>query len=267
MSNRRGFTIVELLVVTTIIVVLLALLAPAMNRAIYQAELLMCSTRLNAFYMGLHWYTEDFRRRYPHRHQGFSGHEINMIVKAIPGQSPRDMRSIVKGYIQVNRMWQCPLSREIDMESRDDSHTWSNYVFWFGEKYDIASRGMYKRNDQWEFNDRKYDIIIGDWDRIFGRDSKARGAHYDHATEQMISEVYQNTVPVLPFVQPITISSWVLYGTERRGPLDTNYAFADGSVRRYHDVHWDDSRMDHVGMWWGSNETDILGDWTHVPRQ
>jgi prepilin-type N-terminal cleavage/methylation domain-containing protein len=48
MESVIGFTIVELLVVITIIVVLLALLMPGLDRAIYQAELAVCGSRLKS---------------------------------------------------------------------------------------------------------------------------------------------------------------------------------------------------------------------------
>lgn len=44
----RGFSLVELLVVVTIIVILLALLAPAMDRAVEQAQRTVCSSNLHA---------------------------------------------------------------------------------------------------------------------------------------------------------------------------------------------------------------------------
>ena len=52
MPIRNGFTLVELLVVITIIVILLALLAPALDKAIYQAELAVCGTRVRAIATG-----------------------------------------------------------------------------------------------------------------------------------------------------------------------------------------------------------------------
>jgi len=44
----KAFTLVELLVVFTIIVILLALLVPALGRAIYHARLAQCAGRLRS---------------------------------------------------------------------------------------------------------------------------------------------------------------------------------------------------------------------------
>ncbi len=52
-NPRTGFTLVELLVVITIIVILLALLAPAMDRAMELAERTQCATNLHALYGGV----------------------------------------------------------------------------------------------------------------------------------------------------------------------------------------------------------------------
>jgi prepilin-type N-terminal cleavage/methylation domain-containing protein len=60
-----GFTIVELLVVISIIVVLLALLAPALDQAIYQAELSVCGAKLRSLGGGLVNYALGSQRRYP----------------------------------------------------------------------------------------------------------------------------------------------------------------------------------------------------------
>src|ERR1051325_2010409 len=67
LKSNAGFTVVELLVVITIIVVLLSLLAPAMDRAIYQAELAVCESRLKAIGTGSQVYAMDYQRHYPVR--------------------------------------------------------------------------------------------------------------------------------------------------------------------------------------------------------
>ena len=45
MRAQSAFTLVELMVVITIIVLLLALMMPALDKAVYQAELASCMTR------------------------------------------------------------------------------------------------------------------------------------------------------------------------------------------------------------------------------
>ena len=65
-QSKMGFTLVELLVVITIIVILLALLAPALDQAIYQAELAVCAARQDGLLTIFHAYAADEgRRKYP----------------------------------------------------------------------------------------------------------------------------------------------------------------------------------------------------------
>jgi prepilin-type N-terminal cleavage/methylation domain-containing protein len=61
--TRPGFTIIELLVVVTIIVVLLALLTPALDKAIESAERAKCAANLDAWGIAHHTYYVEQRRR------------------------------------------------------------------------------------------------------------------------------------------------------------------------------------------------------------
>ena len=65
-GHRTGFTIVELMVVITITVVLLALLTPAMDQAIVRAELTRCAANQHALLNVLHIYAmNENGRKYP----------------------------------------------------------------------------------------------------------------------------------------------------------------------------------------------------------
>src|SRR5687767_13925462 len=64
---RRGFMLIQLLVVIGIIVILLAILTPALDRAMYSAELAACGSTMKGLALSGLTYAFDHNRVYPSR--------------------------------------------------------------------------------------------------------------------------------------------------------------------------------------------------------
>lgn len=63
--SRRAFTLVELLVVITIIALLIAVLLPSLQTARYQARIAACASNLRQIAVGSTTYTVDYKLWYP----------------------------------------------------------------------------------------------------------------------------------------------------------------------------------------------------------
>jgi prepilin-type N-terminal cleavage/methylation domain-containing protein/prepilin-type processing-associated H-X9-DG protein len=63
--GRDGFTLVELLVVTGIIALLVAMLLPSLRKARLQAQLVQCQSNLRQVYIGFVMYANEFKDRIP----------------------------------------------------------------------------------------------------------------------------------------------------------------------------------------------------------
>jgi prepilin-type N-terminal cleavage/methylation domain-containing protein len=62
---EKGFTLIELLVVIAIIVILAALLLPALSRAKAQAQSTRCKNNLRQMSLALKMYVDDHASKYP----------------------------------------------------------------------------------------------------------------------------------------------------------------------------------------------------------
>lgn len=67
--NRRAFTLIEMLVVVAIIVILAAMLLPALSRGKDQANKIKCVNNLHQLQMATQMYADDHEDQYPPRRQ------------------------------------------------------------------------------------------------------------------------------------------------------------------------------------------------------
>ncbi len=64
-SRKRGFTLVELLVVISIIALLVGILLPALGKARATARQMKCSTHVRGIHQGLVAWSDDYNERFP----------------------------------------------------------------------------------------------------------------------------------------------------------------------------------------------------------
>ena len=94
-AASRGFSLVELLVVVTIIVLLLALISPALDQAMHRMELTACAARQHGLLTIFNGYATDQQRKYPLGKEPdntyesiiFSGWDLPRIVEDYTGNN------------------------------------------------------------------------------------------------------------------------------------------------------------------------------------
>jgi prepilin-type N-terminal cleavage/methylation domain-containing protein len=275
----KAFTLVELLVVITIIVILLALLAPAMDQAIYQAELATCGTRMNATAKGVNIYAADFKRNYPYRQYIAEGQNDTSafapwMLKAGDQAAglkaaERDDRRPLKGYVDLKLLVDA-LCKPVDLNHRS-SWIYSSNTLWFGWRYK-GQEGMTKvgnrltwlgQDSQGSLQTFKMNWLITDADDVSPAGSAIpwnMGSHPDElgilhnmAVEAGVKDNDDAVTQAGGTLDSETNSKWVSWGVWDRGEIEMNAAAADGSVTRYNDVDTvNDERMGRAPLTPGS---------------
>ena len=281
MKCSRGFTLVELLVVVSIIVVLIALLTPSLDQAIYQAELVACAARQESVASATLTYAIGNRRRYPHRAGVHNdGNWLHMYICAWE----IDDRQMLFSYLRPESLLD-PFSGQIDLETQAlQPIVYANYALWFGFTYKHpGERGMFKVGDRLTWTDRtaspwrqkSYTLLVSDDDFI--RQNSCGNSHPDRGNTMEFARAQDDAAAAVFWGlqgRTLTLSYWRDQTTSRRTPTDANYAYDDGSVLRFSEVTWDegdpanvDGRMDRLYEASNSNPNANLGYGRQVPRQ
>ena len=292
MYPRTAFTLVELLVAITVIVILLALLAPAMDRAVYQAELATCMASLRGIATSVQSYAAANKRHYPYRptiETGYWNRPTNLSDSVV------DDRPAMEGYVPMKLLVD-PLCKMVDLAgSPTQTHVFSSYNLWFGTYYFDEGRqyaGMKRLGDRLVFQDRpadpnprtySFDILAGDYDSMWEYgDYGVFASHPDKAgklTAVAVEGANASNIGTIPVpaatsfgFDVYTLSRWQFLGSPKRGLMDTNFAYGDGSVQRFEDVEWDDWRRADARMYYLPVQTrgGALGSgyplyWDHIP--
>ena len=137
--SRPGFTIVELLVVVAIIVVLMSLLAPALDRAVDAAEIARCAANLHAWGGAHGQYFLDSRRKLlsAPNHRNFGDHGVlpnHARVRHTTGAEAGDFNlDDIAPYVQgstrgprgwvdhLSKVWYCPSSADKFLPTHNDN--------------------------------------------------------------------------------------------------------------------------------------------------
>jgi type II secretory pathway pseudopilin PulG len=302
-TSRVAFTLVELLVVVTIIVVLLALLVPAMDRAVYQADLAACAANMKAVGLGATTYAVASRRFWPYRgfmttteNHGSFPYALNKLSEN-NDSTTYDDRPMYQDYIPFPA-FNDPLAGKLrfDKSETKNSYTNASRLLWFGWRYRIIQggttaeqggisrnvggtaqtwRAMRKLGDKWSWFgaspfgeppfERISNLIVSDWDGVtnFGGQGGGNMSSHHDADRLLTLSTWQNQSNGFAVV---TGSQWgVANQGRKRGTIDANYAPDDGSVYRLNDIKWDDDRT--VSVPTTSSGDGIFDYYWNIPRK
>ena len=274
----------ELLVVVTIIVILLALLTPALDSAVYQAELAVCAARVRSLAQAPTMYASENKRSYPDRETYRGGkyktNRPNRLWLA-NGTNPNwDQRRYIRPYLgSINKGFQCPFLPEMDLdlpdvETRSAGQTaWASYQFWWGWQYSVTDggagvegvgsvggtvratgRGMFRLGDKFTYSPPPGDRYTPPGEHSF--DIIAND--FDLSTFPEDASPFGNAsisshpdkddkmaVNIQEFEPTHLWSRWQA-SPYGRGLLDLNFGRTDNSVQRYSDVVCEIEPAGHV---------------------
>lgn len=256
-NTRRpgdGFTLAELLVVIAIITVLLSLLLPSLQRAMFMTRLVTCNSNLRQIAIGLTTYATDYNGLYPEGKDngvGVYAEGRNSSYEA-PSNLPK-YNALAKYYSGTygdyrdltwrNGLWTCPQGPKELPSGR--SHAKSYYAMYFnlyhgssdrvnspeGFRYQKPQNVMRRIGDKWTMRyvrsyasllpipNLKFDVLASDLTRM-------QDTSYSSRHGLMTNHVWGAYKVRHTALDPLY---WVAYS----GTASINYVFTDGSARTF----------------------------------
>ena len=237
-----AFTLVELLVVITIIAVLLSMLTPALDRAIYQAELAMCAANQRGIITGVTSYAMEYSRHYPHRgiHDSDAQYRKPNLVRAgIATGAQSDDLAVIRPWVPLKLMLD-PLNGGLTVDIIDDSLPGTNininYMLWWD--WQFTKSNSVKRSTRlgqtFNYDTDEFDVLTSEEDMM--QESNRSHSGHQNAKGTAWMEVVKDGLVTPQGTE--TLSRW--RDGYARSEIDANYGYQDGSVSRMTGVQFDE---------------------------
>lgn len=276
-SDNKAFTLVELLVVISLISLLMALILPAIGQARYQAKVATCAAQLKGMGHAVTAYAVDFRMRYPtaapppdeanlaghnwfytvwDRSWTWSGQGQSILPAPLAGYR-YNLRPVYREYLggSLNTHARCPLASPLYHDVDMDTFHMSNYMLYmtnnrFNKLMSFHDDGTdyvsSKVGHAWSPSgrpDHKFTLLASDaaFHDLWGTNGSAVTGHPDfQGSDEHPSVINTHTGYLLG--RP---------GTKTSAPL--NFLDGDGSVHTY---KFTPDSIDDTENWiqWGNRE-------------
>jgi prepilin-type N-terminal cleavage/methylation domain-containing protein len=277
--HRRGFTLVEMLVVVLIIMVLLALLVSALDKAIYEAEISTCSQRQSGLAAGALQYAMNNAGYYPTRAPSPDWQPMQLAAPRTTDGNTADLRPMLREVAPIENNLSDPLTENLEFDSAGaDSYIYASYALWFGWSFigadGLELEGMKKLGQSLTWSHPagqphapvwRLETIVSDLDLNHDGSGYA-GSHPDrHGMARMDSRLDEpltgeESAGLAESDGRYTYSLWRTDSTGPRGLIDLNVAFQEGSVARYHGLpHEGDGRTIRVPARQRGDEIERMG--------
>lgn len=271
-TRRAAFTLIELLVVIAVVAVLLALLSPALDRAISQAQLAICATQLRGIGGGSSVYAGSNRRFYPYRFWRTAGNgRPNLLCDTFLGNDRPNFRDAFPLQLLIDPFVDRISLNEIDAPTNNTIYV--NRSVFAGWQYK-SYHGLLKLGDTWTYPDiddpeylNRFDVLATDVDTIRGDRVEIHSAHPD-IEPRLKLYTWRNqdlALATQASAAPHTFSEWGQGVGAGRGAVDAyQYGHVDGSVSRLTNVQVShrvsginrpgDGRLKGVPPYYGGNK-------------
>jgi len=219
MKKRKGFTLVELLVVISIIALLMGILMPALSRARMQAQAIVCGSNQKQLGLGWTFYAGDNDDWFPmgvHWRKGLAWWQDKTgIAGYLPTETAfQDESAAVKD--NVYKGWYCPTHAKAAIENQQAVGFHFNYNLGF-ERYTKSSK--LKRSSE-------VPILYCFWDDEPAYEDERPLYLGNYCSAPTDPAQGEDTYRTYHFTQGIT-------GVHNNS---TNFLFADGHVERIKDL-------------------------------
>lgn len=238
-NSRLGrFTLVELLTVVAIILILVAMLLPMLEKARYQAMLVVCASNLHQSAVAVTAYAGSYDRFYPHRPLVDAAAAPFPSTVLASANHNGDDRGVFKDFLtfDANSTLHCPLSPNVNLavDPPPNISVNADYNMWFGWTYKIGpgtNSGMRRIGDKIVYSgfpDLEFDVLLSDYDeKIFGVLISRLATHPDlPGTLKPVAHENNDFYFGRNEISPANV----------RGNMDMNFVRGDGSVRAVRNV-------------------------------